>query len=459
MQRGNKVERRSMNANSPDPKPITPIYTTSVPNEDIILYTGDVDLEQKSKRSTGRGILSLMWLPLGGLNISIEIQGATPIELEPAKAHLLGIPASADIDVTGTRFEQKAGKARTHIKGVVTDKVLFGQLDDLRYIRFHLANFPAVYGANATYNRRVGNATERWERIVMDDEEWKITLDPIAGIYDFEKSLKTTRGFGITWVGQLERKDEKLFKADQSLEVFDALNYVLSFACGRWCPAILKAGYDANENKCWESWSSHLPQKWRHLSGWFDTMHATSLGRLFPGFVKKWRAADWRGALEDAIGWYVYSSRLDAGLDASIALAQMALEMLTWLYFVEDSPIVSDGGFERLPAGDKIKLLLSALSIPINLGSELPELQRFGLANNLRGPDCVSEIRNAIVHRNKKKRLKSSAMPDKAIVEAWTLGIWYIEMVLLKVCGYSGVYSNRLNPRFVGQVERVPWDA
>lgn len=443
---------------STPPTPIAPVYSTPVPNENIVLYTGQVELEQKGKRVSGLGEMKLEWQPLGGLNLGIDVQGVAALRLEAATAHLVDIPVSANIDVTGMHIQQKAKGSHTHITAVISDSVSFGKPSALRYIRFHLANFPAVLGATSTLSRQIGSMNERWERIELVDDDWKVTLDPIERVHEFEKNLKAVRGFGITWVGQLERKDGKLFHADQAQELFKALNYVVSFACGRSCPAMLFVGYDDTSTKCWELWDIHFPSKWRGISGWFDVHHATSLSRLFPGFLKRWRDADWREAIKDSIGWYISASRLEAGLDASIALAQMVLEMLTWLYFVEDSPIVSEGGFERLPAGDKIKLLLSSLSIPIDLRPELSDLLTFGRANNLQGPDCITETRNAIVHRNKKKRLKASKLTDKAIFETWTLSLWYIELVLLRVCEFRGDYSNRLKARFVGEVERVPWD-
>lgn len=41
--------------------------------------------------------------------------------------------------------------------------------------------------------------------------------------------------------------------------------------------------------------------------------------------------------------------------------------------------------------------------------------------------------------------------------EAWNLGLWYLEMGILAVCGYSGTYGNRLKQRWIGQSENVAW--
>ena len=42
-------------------------------------------------------------------------------------------------------------------------------------------------------------------------------------------------------------------------------------------------------------------------------------------------------------------------------------------------------------------------------------------------------------------------------LDAWKAGLWMVEMVILRVCGYRDTYSNRLTTRNVGTVESVPW--
>jgi hypothetical protein len=44
-----------------------------------------------------------------------------------------------------------------------------------------------------------------------------------------------------------------------------------------------------------------------------------------------------------------------------------------------------------------------------------------------------------------------------ALVSKQNLSMGYIELVLLKLMGFSGTYSNRIKAKIVGQVEKVPW--
>ena len=50
-------------------------------------------------------------------------------------------------------------------------------------------------------------------------------------------------------------------------------------------------------------------------------------------------------------------------------------------------------------------------------------------------------------------------MSDYAIDEAWNLGQWYIEMMLLSMLGYQGNYVNRLAPWRDDEqaIPPVPW--
>jgi hypothetical protein len=44
------------------------------------------------------------------------------------------------------------------------------------------------------------------------------------------------------------------------------------------------------------------------------------------------------------------------------------------------------------------------------------------------------------------------------MVDAWRLGLWYVEMALLAWLGYGGTYNSRLeDDRWRGKVVRVPW--
>lgn len=68
------------------------------------------------------------------------------------------------------------------------------------------------------------------------------------------------------------------------------------------------------------------------------------------------------------------------------------------------------------------------------------------------GPEAITWIRNEPVHPTSRLTVNVGTF----IAEAWSLAQWYIELFILKMANYSGVYSNRLRTRWRGEVEQVP---
>jgi hypothetical protein len=74
----------------------------------------------------------------------------------------------------------------------------------------------------------------------------------------------------------------------------------------------------------------------------------------------------------------------------------------------------------------------------------------------LDGPEVSAVVRNSLVHpSNASKR----AMTVPVISEAWDLAMWYLELSLLNLFSYRGVYCNRLKAAagIWPAVEPVPW--
>ncbi|GAA0610651.1 hypothetical protein GCM10009100_07750 [Thalassospira tepidiphila] len=70
------------------------------------------------------------------------------------------------------------------------------------------------------------------------------------------------------------------------------------------------------------------------------------------------------------------------------------------------------------------------------------------------GPYVFSEVRNNLVHPDH----TWNDLEPIAEYEAWSLGQWYIEMVILAMTGFNGQYGNRLIAgRAKYDLETVPW--
>ena len=174
------------------------------------------------------------------------------------------------------------------------------------------------------------------------------------------------------------------------------------------------------------------------------------LPNSFPGCWLSTRIETRAKNMHSAIYWYIRASGIAPGVDGGIILLQAALELLAWQYFILDSPAQAPKQFLKTPASDRMRLLLQACGIPINIPTELTDLASVAAQRHWQdGPKALAGVRNQLVHPG-----THQGMP---YYDAWRLAEWYVELVLLHMLSFQGEYSNRIKHRWVGEVERVPW--
>jgi hypothetical protein len=325
---------------------------------------------------------------------------------------------------------------------------------ELKWVLFHLFNFTELMGTRRS-SEQYGTRTQQIEHVDLSCGEWKVELKSLVATKDNFRVLKAQGGYRLTHIVCFEKEDGSTFSGKNACELLEGLRFFLSFAKGNWCEPICPVGFDASGNRAWESWSSPR-EPWHTSVSWFDPHHSLQLGTLFPGFMKRWQDDDWREALREILYWYVNANNSSRGIDAGIILTQAAIERLSYEYSVRYRRLLTVNGFKDLWASDKFRLLLSSMKIPLDIPGESSELQQ--LAGNsqmnwLDAPHALTEIRNSLVHPEHKRRGQLSV----AYYEAWNMSLWYLEMGILALCGYSGSCRNRLKHRWVGQTENVPW--
>jgi hypothetical protein len=319
-------------------------------------------------------------------------------------------------------------------------------------IIFHLFNFTEFIG-NRTSNEQNGTTNYEIQHIDLNYHKWKVELKSLPSTRNNIKILKEKGGHQLTHVGGIERADGGLFSGKEAKECLVALNYFLTFAKGGWCNPVCAVGYDVSANRVWELWSSPR-ESWRESSVWFDSHNSEQLRNLFPLFMSQWENEFWCEALREIIYWYQHSNNDHRGIDTGIILTQTAIERLSYEYSVKDKRLLSLKGFKELRASDKFRVLFSSLGIPLEIPEETPEMGKFAEKSNwLDAPHALTEIRNSLVHPEHKNR----GQLESVYYDAWRLGLWYLEIGILAICGYSGTYANRLNRRWIGKVGDVPW--
>jgi hypothetical protein len=419
-----------------------------------------MELTQHSITYSGEGTLQLQWFPYPGIGFNWHHDDSSPrdvfqgltISLPELGASARGYPISVPYWEGG------------EVAGYLEEPINLGEGQGLTEVVFHLVNFNDYINGDPV---RRGSSHSWRGRLEFQDLEWQVTIDSVKDYYDVKKDAESKRGYAITHVGKLERIGHGTFTVAEANRVLEDLFFFLSFMRGFWVAPMLPVGLDSDGDGVWQSWGPHVICHWQHVDSWFPSSRPDSVSTLFSGFLKWFRNPIWNEPLRLAIQWFV-DCNLTAGggtfssLPGAIVIEQVALEMLSWVRFVESEAIHSRKDFhstKKFPAAEKIRLLLSKFNVPLAIPNELQSLLAQARDNNWRsGPLALTMIRNRIVHSSPESRERIRDLSNDSILEAWKLGLWYIELLLLSLFEYQGVYYNRLRrDRNVRDIEPVPW--
>lgn len=443
---------------------LQPEYCTATVNEPICLYNGRLEFVCEDQSFSGPGMVQLNWLPVPQVTFAMDAPDWSPPHgpLDfPAGLLRMSDGRSAPANVAGMNLSGGENARVPRISGMV-ETAAFGSGDSIEYTVFHVPNFRSFLGSNT---RDESGTRCQAARAVMEADGWRVTLDQLpnedAGTGEkFNKQIEAAGGYGITHVGKLERINGDSFSAVNSNRISEGLSWFLSFCRGTWVAPVLPVGFDADGARIWEEWRKWKIERWRRVGTWFDSRSCIGLVDVFPGFLRRWNDGTWNEPIELAIHWYVESNMCAGAVEGSTILTQAAFELLAWTLVVEDQRVLGAKRFDKLPAADKLRRLLSHCEIPLPIPSSLAELTKSAAENSWDdGPQAITGVRNALVHATTRNRKKVMGSDASLRHEAWWLGLWYLELVLLHLFDYKGKYSDRLvQGVWIGQaVKVVPW--
>lgn len=431
------------------PTAVKSLFLAKELNQSIELYHGGAVLSQSDLHlNSDKCVVELAWLPQPRILFNLEAPPGMLDIREPATLELPAINKSLEVFIT----------RMTVFTGPIEGQIIPRPSQDRRRFQeiiFHLPNFTRFQlGEIAKYADRISR-----ERLVLDTEEFELTIDAVENIGDLNDNLKKMRGYAITHTGRLAKKEATSINLKEMTFLSGALTYFFSFVRGAWCGPMLTVGKYSSNKPDYHFWD--LPKfisNWRNVHSWFAEGHPDSaehIGAILGNFVEKWRDKNWHEPLKQAIYWYVVANTGGGGIEGSIVLAQTGLELLSWVKLTEDPATrrLSGDGFNKLSADDKMSLLLLDMQIPRELPQSLVRLSGSSLAKRSKNAfDLLRLIRNSIVHPSLKNRTQVS---DVHVGEAWMLSLWYLELAILNIVGYNGVYRSRV--RLDGTTEAVPW--
>ncbi len=427
------------------PSALRPAYVTRHPNHPLTLHMGPLQFISSEGIEYARATVTFQWLPTPRVHI-----------VAPEASPMFSIKAINDRGGTSVRVPASPATQRfivtsagsAGLAGIMFGKAQLGPRHGIHHILFHLPNFPTYHGEWVTRGLRA------WVgRVVCEGGGWRVLLDSLKHAKHLEARLKTTGGFVITHVGRLERIDGSAFSGDHASDILEKLSFFFSFARGAWSCCVMPVGFGDDDKVRWAEWSAPLVSPYEAVLSWFSTAHPGTLAELLPGFLRRCEDGRWWNPLRKVLVWYYQCNAAPGPIDTALVLQQAALELTAWTMFVEEGRC-SERGFDAMPASDRIRLMLTEAGVPLAVPAQCRELLTHSRKRNWSdGPHAITEMRNSVVHPKKREPI-----PFAATVDAWRLGMWYLEMVLLWLFDFRGDYQSRLEVvRHHGQVERVPW--
>lgn len=239
-------------------------------------------------------------------------------------------------------------------------------------------------------------------------------------------------------------------------ELIKGLNLFLSFYIGDWRSIVLPVGFDHDKKVIWQPYSYFRNSKKFPTYNWSLAYKDSLLCTLAPLFLRKYYDEQkWQKALHESIFWFISSNDLDRGMESGVILAQSALELLAFIYIVQDKKLLEKESFKKLTTSDKLRLFLRSLDIPIDIEESHKKLKD-KIGNHNKWADlahAITDIRNSFIHPEHSSKGNFYVLA----FEAWKINLRLLELSILAICKYDGEYSNRETVTTHGQLEPVPW--
>ena len=351
--------------------------------------------------------------------------------------------------VDGDRWHLGGGKIGNHFILKSSPVTTLDQGTNPVRLKFALINFPSMWGDKDIKRPKPGSSSVQllYQRFHLLAGPWFVDVIGVDSIMSVHHGMTRRGGSAITHIGTATRVDGQAASTVDFQRMLNGLHLFLSFARGSYCGLTMLSGHDSNRNRVWEQWGCYKVEPWRRqLLTWADGLSSHMLSPIFEGMWAELNRPQHGETLSQIVNWYLRSNE-SAEPESSIVLSQAALERLA-------ADTVGLKGSRK--EGDWIMLTLQKMGIDHNLPTHCLELtqnrNRFGWSH---GPHALVDIRNDLVHADARKGPFSEAV----LKEAQTLGLYYIELMLLKLCGYTGTYANRLKwtQPLHTRIEKVPW--
>ncbi|MRN24717.1 hypothetical protein EAI30_08825 [Romboutsia ilealis] len=414
-------------------------------NENISIYKGEFFLIVDNNKYTCEGEIYYKINTNTGINFKCDIylKRNQSFTIKEYKVCFIEAPGFDKCNVT----IQSWGIGT--ISGYINKYISKGNVKEVSNIKFHIINFNNIPGRAIKYKNKGYSG-----RLKFDVDIYKVIIDKRP---DFDNELynklKYEEGSVITHIGTIVRKDGKKIDINQSQEILTNIEYALMFISGRYVTICNIEGYNSNI-KVYERWQNKKVSPFKYTITWIDTISDAKYLEKYLSLMCIKLYEEYIGIVfRHCIEWYVEVCG-DTTIENRIVSVQIALETLAYAMLVVKNKKISSEKFKDNRASTNIRLLLDMCNIEYN------KCDLTVFSSNIKnkfddGPHIVTDYRNSIVHPSKKNYYKHFTVQE--LWKILQIGTRYLELVILYSSGYNGVYSNRLNEKWFGEFEAVPW--
>ena len=430
--------------------------TTLEPNKAInIVPEEDMNLIQGKKTHSGRCEIEFRWAPTPGYYFIFHRNSSDDVEISKGEAKLKSVSVNGiDVNVRWIKEE----KGIVVYEGPLQGQVAYGDLTKkIENLGFYLPNFGIDPAAP----------------IIIKYKNWEVLLRRFENISSLFQVLDKEKCF-------IRYNGGSPFTFEEAKFLIGPLRTFLSFVRGANCGLLFPTGIKAGENGENDIlvFAIHpnplLPPvwpltRWTGLPQWCNQHSQQDLSDAFNRFmelydigklISSYGYADIFDHLAVIITMYVEAGLTSFG-ETAIMLTQSALESLAHMQAEKCLDEISFRSFDAGRAETKIRWMLNKLGIPTNIPPEAKDLQDYlngkGLDAPLDGVKGITYFRNGIIHATPKLLRRTLGAPtdhtpsEKAMEKVIILGRMYMELAILHMLNYKGMYTDR----FTGETKQV----
>jgi len=439
------------------PETISDAIEMKKANLPITIYTGIFSLIHKDFKIEINGKIIYEWLPDAG----VKFKGEAKLDLRAFHSafqnnetfQLKFKDLSFELCIL-SGFSSTFGTDPTSITGVINHPAIVGDKSILvSRIVFSIPNLRDLHGNDVKKTTPKMLSIGR-NRIVLENRVYKLTIDKCRGYDELQNSLNSKGGFIIQYVGEL-RKNKGDISFEESKSVMHCLDIFLSFLNGRRTSVHFCKGF-FDKKVIWTDYSQHLVENYKWVISWPIRRSIEGINEMWKVFSSIWNDKEGKNFLILAVQWYVQANSSSLSIEGQIIMAQTGIELIYNYLLIEKNNLLIGSDAETIGAANKIRLLLSHLNLKTSIPKAFTHLKDI---SEIDAPEVFVQIRNAIVHSKEKNRKKLLKVNIQAKSEALQLGIWYIELSLLKILEFKGKYYNRtIRDQYPTKCEQVvPW--